>query len=160
MGGFMQKKYVVRLRSSERKQLLGVIRRGKASVRKVKHAQILLKVDAKGPGWTDLRAAEAFGCHARAVFHLRRRFMEEGLEAALERKRAIRAPRARILDGDGEAQLIALSCGEPPVGYSQWSLRLLASKLVEFRWVDAISYETVRRTLKKTNSNRIDARVG
>ena len=120
----------------------------------------MLQADASGSAWKDRHIAEAFGCHAKTVYNVRERFVLEGLEAALDRKKQEKPSRARILDGEGEAKLIALSCSEPPEGHSQWSLHLLADKLVEFGWVDSISYETVRRTLKKTNCNPIGKSAG
>jgi transposase len=112
---------------------------------------VLLKVDADGPKWTDQEAAETFGMRANTVADLRQRFVEEGLDGALDRKRAAEPPRQRKLDGAGEAHLIAMACGEPPEGRARWTLRLLAGQLVELAIVDGISHETVRQTLKKTS---------
>jgi transposase len=112
---------------------------------------VLLKVDAEGPNWTDEKVAEAFGIRANTVRDIRKRFVEEGLELALEGKPRKEPPTPRKLDGAGEARLIAMACGEPPEGRARWTLRLLASRLVELAIVDGISHETVRRTLKKTN---------
>jgi transposase len=145
------KKYVVRLTEAEREGLTAVVSKGRASARKIGHARVLLKVDADGPNWTDEEAAEAFGIRANTVRDIRQRFVAEGLEAALERKRRIEPPTPRKLDGAGEARLIALACGEPPEGRARWTLRLLAGKMVELAIVDGISHETVRRTLKKTS---------
>jgi transposase len=145
------KKYIVRLAEEERKGLRAVVSKGRASARKIGHARVLLKVDAGGPNWTDEEAAEAFGIRANTVRDIRQRFVEEGLEAALERKRRSEPPTPRKLDGAGEARLIALACGEPPEGRARWTLRLLAGKMVELAIVDGISHETVRRTLKKTS---------
>jgi transposase len=145
------KKYIVRLTEEERKGLGSVVSKGRASARKIGHARVLLKVDADGPNWTDEEAAEAFGIRANTVRDIRQRFVEEGLEAALERKRRTEPPIPRKLDGAREARLIALACGEPPEGRARWTLRLLAGKMVELAIVDGISHETVRRTLKKTS---------
>jgi transposase len=145
------KKYIVRLTEEERKGLGAVVSKGRASARKIGHARVLLKVDADGPNWTDEEAAEAFGIRANTVRDIRQRFVEEGLESALERKRRTEPPTPRKLDGAGEARLIALACGEPPEGRARWTLRLLAGKMVELAIVDGISHETVRRTLKKTS---------
>jgi transposase len=145
------KKYIVRLTEEERKGLRAAVSKGQASARKIGHARVLLKVDADGPNWTDEQAAEAFGIRANTVRDMRQRFVEEGLEAALERKRRTEPPTPRKLDGAGEARLIALACGEPPEGRARWTLRLLAGKMVELAIVDGISHETVRRTLKKTS---------
>ena len=147
----MNKRYIVRLTTSEREDLEGLISKGKANARKIVHAQILLKVDEDGPRWTDERAAEAFCVHTTTVRVIRERFVNEGLESALNRKPQIRPSRERTLDGAGEARLIAVACGEPPEGRARWTLQLLANRLVELKIVDTISYETVRQTLKKTS---------
>jgi len=150
----MQKKYVIELTSEERKQLTTLIQKGKTAGYKIRHAQILLKIDQskQGPGWSDGKVAEAFGAHITTVERLRKRFVEEGLETALERHN--RQNYTRKLDGDAEAHLIALACSEPPEGHNQWTLRLLADKLVELKVVDSVSHMTVSRTLKKTNLSR------
>jgi transposase len=145
------KKYVVRLTDREREELAGLVSKGRASARKIGHARVLLKVDAGGSSWTDQEAAEAFGIRANTVRDIRQRFVEEGLDAALERKRREEPPTRKKLDGAGEARLIALACGEPPEGRARWTLRLLAGQIVELAVVDNISHETVRRTLKKTS---------
>lgn len=145
------KKYVVRLTGEERKKLKALLSKGRMSARKIVHAQVLLKVDADGPNWTDQQAAEAFEVRANTVRDIRQRFVEEGFEAALERKKRDEPPTPRKLDGAGEARLIALACGEPPEGRARWTLRLLAGQMVELAIVDGISHETVRRTLKKTS---------
>ena len=147
----MNKRYIVRLTTSEREDLEGLVSKGKANARKIVHAQILLKVDEDGPRWTDERAAEAFCVHTTTVRVIRERFVNEGLESALNRKSQIRPSRERTLDGAGEARLIAVACGEPPEGRARWTLQLLANRLVELKIVDTISYETVRQTLKKTS---------
>ena len=147
----MDKKYIVRLTDEERKQLRALVSKGRVQAYKIKHANILLKADAEGPGWIDEAIAEAFGCHKGTVEGIRKRFVLQGLEAALDRKKRERPPRERILDGAKEARLIALACTQPPEGRSRWTLELLADKLVELKVVESISYQTVRRTLKKTN---------
>jgi hypothetical protein len=147
----MEKKYIVRLTGEERDRLKGLGRKGRTSVQKIGRAQVLLKVDADGPDWTDEQTADAFGIRANTVAEIRRRFVEEGLEGALERKRPTEPPRRRKLDGAGEARLIAMACGEPPEGRARWTLRLLAGQLIELAIVDGISHETVRQTLKKTS---------
>lgn len=148
------KKYVVELTSEERIQLTAMINRGKTAGYKIRHAQMLLKIDQgkHGPGWSDGKTAEAFGAHITSLERLRKRFVEEGFEAALERHN--RKNYTHKLDGDAEAHLIAISCSEPPEGRSEWSLRLLADKLVELNVVDSVSHTTVNRTLKKTNLSR------
>lgn len=147
----MAKKYVVRLTDQEREGLKELVGKGKTAAYKIKHANILLKADADGPAWPDQRIAEAFGVHSNTVCNVRQRFVEEGVKAAVERKKSAKPPRERILDGDKEAHLIALSLSTPPEGRCRWTLHLLADKLVELEIVESISYETVRRTLKKTN---------
>jgi len=145
------KKYVVRLTAEEREELKSLVSKGRASARKIGHARVLLKVDADGPNWTDEKTGEAFGIRANTVRDIRQRFVEKGLDAALERKRREEPATPRKLDGAGEARLIAMACGEPPEGRARWTLRLLAGQLVELAIVDGISHETVRRTLKKTS---------
>ena len=148
------KKYIVELTSKERKQLQQLVKKGKVPGYKIRHAQMLLKADQgnKGSGWPDVQVAEVFAAHVTTVERLRKRFVEQGLEAALERNK--RNNYARKLDGDAEAHLIAIACSDPPTGRSEWSLRLLADRLVELSVVDSISYMTVSRTLKKTNLSR------
>lgn len=149
----MVRKYVVRLSSEEREALELLVKKGKTQAYRIKHANILLAVDADGPDWSDEEAAEAFGCHVNTVANVRQRFVEQGLEAALDRKKQKSPSRERILDGEKEARLIALACSAPPEGRSKWTLQLLADKLVALKVVDSVSDQTVRRTLKKTNSN-------
>lgn len=144
-------KYVVRLAEEERVSLTELVGKGKAAARKIKHANVLLKIDAAGPSWGDAQAAEAFDCSARTVFTIRQRFVEEGLAAALERKPREHPPRPPILDGEGEAQLLRLACSQAPEGQARWTLNLLAEGLVELRVVETISRQTVMRTLKKAN---------
>jgi|SRR5271166_2855936 len=150
------KKYLVSLTDEELQFLHRLTAAGKASVLKVTHARILLKADQAdgGPAWPDERIAEAFEVGLSTVARLRQRFVEQGLEAALSRKKQERPSRTRKLDGRAEARLIALACSAPPEGRKEWSLRLLADRLVELEIVDAVSDETVRRVLKKTNSSR------
>lgn len=156
----MNKKYVVRLDAIERRLLKELVGRGKAAAYRIKHANILLKVDADGPSWSDEETAEAFGCHANTVRNVRQRLVEKGLEAALERKKQEQPSRERIFDGQKEARLIATSCSEPPEGRAAWTLELLADRMVELEIVESVSATTVGRTLKKTNCNRIGASVG
>jgi transposase len=150
------KKYKVTLTAEERKSLQELISAGKAAAKKLLHARLLLKADAApgGPAWTDARIAEALEVNVRTVERVRQRFVEESLEAALGRKKQERPSRPRTLDGKAEARLIALACSTPPRGRTRWTLRLLADTLVELEIVDTVSTETVRRTLKKTNSSR------
>ena len=150
------KKYKVTLTAEERQHLSDLIAAGKAAARKLAHARILLKADAAdgGPAWTDERIAEAVEVGRATVERVRQRFVEQGLEAALGRKPQDRPSRERTLDGRGEARLIALACSAPPGGRKEWTMQLLADKLVELRVVGAVSDETVRRCLKKTRSSR------
>jgi transposase len=151
------KKYKVTLTADERQFLHTLVSAGKAAALKLTHARILLKADAapSGPAWTDARIAEAIEVNRTTVEQVRQRFVEQGLEAALVRKKQARPSRERKLDGAGEARLIALACSEPPLGRAAWTLRLLAERLVELEVVETISTETVRQALKKTNSSRI-----
>lgn len=146
----MEKKYIVRLSDDERKTLREVIKKLKGSSQKVRRAQILLKADADGPNWTDRKIAEAFSCRTQTVESLRQRLVTEGFENALCGKKREKPPREKLLDGEQEAKLIAMRLGTPPAGFANWSLRLLADKLVELEIVESISHETVRQTLKKT----------
>ena len=147
------KKYKVTLTTDERQSLHDLVAAGKAAAKKLAHARILLKADASpdGPAWTDARIAEAVEVNRTTVEQVRQRFVEQGLEAALVRKKQDRPSRERKLDGAAEARLIALACSEAPPGRAAWTLRLLADQLVELEVVDTISTETVRQVLKKTN---------
>jgi Homeodomain-like domain len=150
------KKYKVTLTADERQSLHGLVAAGKTAAMKLTHARILLKADAApgGPAWTDARIAEAVEVNRTTVEQVRQRFVEQGLQAALVRKKQDRPSRERTLDGAGEARLIAMACSAPPRGRAAWTLRLLADQLVELEVVDTISIETVRQVLKKTNSSR------
>ena len=146
----MQKKYIVRLRDEERDTLKEVVKKLKGTSQKVRRAQILLKADANGPNWTDTRIADAFSCRTRTVENIRQRLVERGFEETLDGKKRATPPTEKLLDGKQEAKVIAMRLGPPPKGYANWSLRLLARKVVALEIVDSISHETVRRTLKKT----------
>jgi transposase len=150
------KKYKVTLTAEERQHLSELIAAGKAAARKLAHARVLLKADAAdgGPAWPDARIAEAVEVGVATIERIRQRFVEQGLEAALGRKKQDRPSRPRKLDGRAEARLIALACSAPPEGRKEWAMQLLADKLVELRVVDAVCDETVRRALKKTRSSR------
>lgn len=147
------KRYKVTLEAEEREHLHDLIAAGKAAARKLTHARILLKADAAegGPAWQDGRIAEALEVSTDTVERVRRRFVEQGLDAALDRKQRERPPRQVKLDGRAEARLIALACSPPPDGRAVWTMQLLADKLVELEIVDSISDETVRLALKKTS---------
>lgn len=155
----MHKRYRVTLTPGERQELEGLLARGKADARCLKHAQMLLKADEAegGPGWSDTRIAEAFGAGTATVERLRRRFVEEGLASALAPYRGGKRVYERKLDGAQEAQLIALACSAPPQGRARWTLRLLARCMVELAHVEALSHETVRRTLKKERAQTASA---
>lgn len=146
----MQKKYVVRLTDEERSVLQDVIKKLKGSSEKVRRAQILLKADADGPNWTDRQIAEAFSCRTQTVEGIRQRLVERGFQETLDGARRATPPTPKLLDGEQEARIIATRLGPPPKGYANWSLRLLARKVVELKLVDSVSHETLRRTLKKT----------
>ncbi len=144
------KKYVVRLTEPERQTLQEIVKKLKGSSQKVRRAQVLLKSDADGPDWTDVRIAEAFGCRVQTVEKIRQRLVVQGFELTLNGQPRLNPPREKLLDGEQEAKVIATRLGPPPPGFSNWSLRLLAEQVVALEIVGSISYETVRRTLKKT----------
>ena len=146
----MKKKYVVRLSEEERQALETLVRKGKAAAHRRTHAQVLLWADEgeHGPGLIDSEVAHTVGVSEKTVWRLRQRCVEEGLEAALERKPRVREQQ-RVLDGDGEAHLVALMCSEPPPGQSRWTLHMLGDRLVELGIVESISHESVRQVLKK-----------
>ena len=146
----MQKKYIVRLTAAEREVLQEVVKKLKGSSQKVRRARILLKADADGPGWTDQQIADAMDCRRQTVENVRQRLVTEGFEVALEGKRPDSSPRQPVFDGEQQAKVIALRLGPPPKGFANWSLRLLAEKIVELEITDSVSHETVRRALKKT----------
>src|SRR5262245_47111137 len=148
------KKHKVTLTDEERQQLSDLIASGHGAARKLAHARVLLKADAAdgGPAWPDERIAEAVEVSRATVERVRQRFVEQALEAALARKPQDRPSRERKLDGRAEARLLALACSEPPGGRKEWTMQLLADKLVELRVVDTVSDETVRRALKKTRT--------
>ena len=147
-------KHVVTLTAEERSELHDLVTKGRAAASKRSHAQILLKADAGplGEGWTDVRIAEALDVGTATVARVRKRLVEEGLDAALNPRQ--QANRRRKIDGRAEAQLIATACSKPPEGYSRWSLRMLGERLVELKCVDSISHEAIRQKLKKTSSSR------
>ena len=156
----MRKVYVVELASEERRQLQDLVKRGdrekgqRPSALKLTRARILLKADQSegAPAYSDAEIAEALDVSPKTVFNIRKKWVELGLEQALER-RPQQNRRQPKLDGKAEAKLIACSCGPPPEGRSKWTLRLLADKAVELELVDSISHETVRQSLKKTSSS-------
>lgn len=145
----MEKKYVVRLSQDERYHLDEVIKKLDGSSQKVRRAQILLKADINGPAWTDAKIAEAFSCRTKTVENIRQRLVMDGFDQTLNGKKRENPPVEKLLNGEQEAQIIAMRLGPPPTGYANWTLRLLANKVVELGIVDSISYETVRRTLQR-----------
>ena len=151
----MRKKYIVTLTDEERQQLRALIASGKGSARKLTHARILLQADRRGgrPGWKNATIANGLEVGMSTVERVRQRFVEEGLEAALVPRHSRRQYHHK-LGGKEEAHLIALACSEPPQGRTRWTLRLLAERMVALEYVDTVSYETVRGTLKKTRSSR------
>jgi hypothetical protein len=150
----MPAKYRVTLTDDERQSLTALVSRGKAAARKILLARILLKADASsaGPNWLDEQITDAFDVGRTTVYRVRQAFVEEGLEAAIERKRPT-GRQYRKLDGAQEARLVALACSAPPEGRQRWTLQLLADKLVVLKIIDSIGRECVRTTLQKTNSN-------
>ena len=145
----MKKKYIVRLDDQERQELHAVLGKLSGTSQKVRRAQILLKADAEGPGWTDARIAEAFSCRTKTVENIRQRLVESGFRETLNGKKRQEPPTEKVLDGEQEAKIIATRLGPPPKGYANWSLRLLARKVVELEIVDAVSSATLCRMLKK-----------
>jgi len=146
----MQKKYMVRLTDQERSELATVIKKFRGTSQKVRRAQMLVKADADGPDWTDRQIADAFGCRTKTVENIRQRLVERGFREALDGAKRETPPVEKLLSGEQEARIIATRLGSPPPGYANWTLRLLARKVVELGIVESVSYETVRRTLKKT----------
>jgi transposase len=152
----MRKSYVVVLSPEERDRLEKLISTGRTSSKRQIQARILLKADASeaGPAWSDEQISEALDISVSTVARVRKRSVEQGLAAVLDRG-VVRRPSRRRLDGEQEARLLAVACSPPPEGRVRWTLRLLADKMVELEVVESISYETVRRTLKKTRSSHI-----
>jgi hypothetical protein len=150
----MNKKYIVELTSEERHELKATVNARRMAAHKRRHAQMLLKLDQgpDGPAWTDTRVAEAFDCTARSAERLRKRLVEDGMDAALEHGNR-GSYRARALDGAAEAHLIALACGDPPEGYNRWTVRLLSDQMVALGRVESCSKSSVHRVLKKTSLN-------
>ena len=148
----MNKHYLVKLDKQERNELSQLVKREQIATKKRSHAQALLLADAgkHGPGWKDQAIAEACRVTVQTVENLRKRLVTEGLESALNRKQQVRPSRAKILDGEKEAKVVALCCGTAPKGHARWTLRLLAERVVELDIVGSVSHETVRQCLKKT----------
>ena len=149
----MNKKYIVRLTTEEQKELENLVKKGKTQAYRIKHANILLAIDSDGPNWPDYQTAKAYKCHQNTVRNVRQRFVEQGLEAALERKEQQVLSRKRIIDGENEARLISIACSAPPKGCAKWTMQMLADEMVVLKVVDSVSGQTVWRALKKTNLN-------
>ncbi len=158
----MPPRYRITLTEQERKDLEALTRSGKTAAKKFIHARALLLCDAgpDGPAWTVANTAEALGVTSRTIEHLKKRFVEEGLEAALERKPREKPPRDVVFDGAFEARLISLACSAAPEGYQRWTVRLLADKAVELNFASSVSHMTVQRVLKKTNLSPTSANTG
>ena len=148
----LKKKYIVALTQEEREDLEQLVKKGKTAAYRINHARILLKanINQKGGGWQDLDISQALDISLSTIARVRKRLVEEGLESALARKPK-KNHKPKSLDGEKEAHLIALACSEAPVGKARWTLRLLADKMVELGYVDRVSHETIRQTLKKTS---------
>jgi transposase len=152
----MRKAYVVTLSPEERSHVEKLVSTGRTSAKRQTHGRILLKADtsAEGPGWSDEQICAALDVSRSTVERVRKRFVEQGMEVLASRPVTPR-PSRRRLDGEQEARLLALACSPPPAGHARWTLRLLADQMVVLEYVESISYETIRRTLKKTRSSRI-----
>jgi transposase len=149
------KKHIVKLTPEEREQVEQVIGSGTAAARKIMHAHILRKVDAsaQGPKWSDQQIKQAFDVGESTIWRMRRRFVEQGVADALNRRPQPQRPQKRKLTGEVAAHLMAIRCGPKPEGEGHWSLRLVAHKLVTLQEVEEVRYETVRRMLKRTNAS-------
>ena len=156
----MRKKYIVRLTDEERKTLELIVRKFKGTSQKVRRAQVLLKADVEVARWTDAKIADAYGCRTRTVENIRERFVTQGFEITLDGQPRLAPPRQKVLDGEQEAKVIAMRLSCPPPGFANWTLRLLAERVVALEIVESISYETVRRTLKKTECPERRSSIG
>jgi hypothetical protein len=158
----MSPRYRVTLTKEERKELEAVTHRGKTHARRFIHARALLLCDAgaDGPAWNVSAVAVALGVTSRTIEHLKKRFVEDGFEAALERKPREKPPREVTFDGAFEARLIALACSDTPEGRRRWTVRLLADKAVKLRFAESVSHMTVQRVLKKMNLSLTSASTG
>ena len=158
----MVARYRVTLTAEEQKELEQFTRPGKTESRKYIHARALLLCNAGvgGPAWNVADVAEALGITSRAIEKLKKRFVEEGLNAALERKPSEKPPREVQFDGAFEARLITLACSSAPEGHARWTVRLLADKVVELKYASSVSHMTVQRVLKKMNLNLTSGNIG
>jgi len=150
------KKYIVRLSGEERKTLKKLLTSGRGPARMFTRARILLKADQSddGPAWSDEKISEAFDVTVQTVERVRKQLVEEGFESVLSRREYKQKVSRKKIDGEVEAHLVALSCSEPPEGRARWTLRLLADKVVELGYLESVSHEAIRQTLKKTKLNR------
>lgn len=155
----MPKKYIVRLTEEERDTVNQILKKRGVAAQRVRRALMLLKADVDGPSWTGAKIAEAYGCRTQTVENLRESLVTEGFETTLQGKPKSRV-RRKVLDGEQEAKIIALRLGHPPQGWANWTLRLLAEQAVTLEIVESVSYETLRRMLKKTTSRRARSRIG
>lgn len=158
----MSPRYRITLTKEERGELEAMTHRGKTHARRFIHARALLLCDAgtDGPAWNVADVATALGVTSRAIEHLKKRFVEDGLEAALERKPREKPPREVVFDGAFEARLITLACSDAPEGHRRWTVRLLADKVVELKFAESVSHMTIQRVLKKTNLSLTSASTG
>ena len=158
----MAPRYRVTLTGEERNELEALTRNGKTNSKRFVHARALLLCDMSegGSAWTVADTAEALGITCRTIEHIKKRFVEDGLDAALDRKAAERPPREIQFDGAFEARLVTLACSEAPTGHKRWTVRLLANKVVELKMSASVSHMTVQRILKKMNLNLISASTG
>ena len=147
------KKYVVRLSAEERQILLKLITSGRGPARLFTRARVLLKADQgdEGPGWSDEQISEAFDVTVQTVERIRKQVVLEGFDAVLSRRPYIQKVSRKKVDGEVEAHLVALACSKPPEGRARWTLRLLADSMIELGYIESISHEAIRQTLKKTN---------
>lgn len=146
----------IELTQEQREQLAAVISKGKAPARKIQHAQVLLKIDSgkDGSNWSDGQVREAFGVSPATIWRMRRRFLEQGIDDALNRRPQPERPEKRKIHGEQEAHIITLACTQAPTGHSRWSVRLLTKTAIELEIVEQVGRETLRLVLKKMNSNR------
>lgn len=158
----MAPRYRVTLMESERAELEALTRNGKTGAKKFINARALLLCDAGplGPAWTVANIAKALGVTSRTIEHIKKRFVEEGLAVALERKQREIPPRTVVFDGEFEARLTALACSEAPEGHARWTVRLLADKAVELKFASSVSHMTAHRILKKANLNLTAVNIG
>ena len=148
-----KKKYIVELSEEERAELKHMVKKLSGSSQQVKRANILLKADVGGAGWTDAQIADALDCRTKTIENVRQRFVEQGFEETLTGKKRTQPPNPKLLDGEQEAKIIAMRLGDPPKGFGKWTLRLLADRLVKLEQVEVetVSHETIRQSLKKMN---------